>query len=165
MVKYGKMKNMRSMGIRVASNEVFYAIIEGTVLNPSLIFHSKLAIPKSFKDGQALSWVRESIMNVLKEYQISSVFIRTIEPKARIGKKAITNRCKIEAVLLEAANTSGSRNSEGALVTITSLLAAKSVKSAKEYLELEEFREVEGWEDLNDNYKEASLAGIAALAL
>jgi hypothetical protein len=76
---WGSDDELRSIGIRVASNEIFYAIFEGHTSEPKLLFHNKLTIPKSYKDGQALSWIRENVLNIFKEYQIKSMFIRTME--------------------------------------------------------------------------------------
>ncbi|MBU7316157.1 hypothetical protein [Paenibacillus oleatilyticus] len=156
---------MRAMGIRVASNEIYYAILEGSASEPDLFFYSKLLIPKSYKEGQALSWVRDTLLNVLREYDIGAVFIRTIEPQARLKNKIVSERARLEAIVSEASYSSGAKNQTGALATITSLIAAKSVKSAKSYLEFDSFREIEDWSELNEKHKEASLAGIAALAL
>jgi hypothetical protein len=75
------------------------------------------------------------------------------------------DRSKIEGVLSEAGYTSGAKTKDGALSTITSLMSAQTVKSAKGYMELDEFREIEEWSNLNEKYREASLAGVAALAL
>ncbi|MGF7050105.1 hypothetical protein J2T13_004628 [Paenibacillus sp. DS2015] len=156
---------MRSIGIRVASNEIFYAVFEGNPSEPKLFFYNKLTIPKSYKDGQALSWIRENFLNILKEYQIKSMFIRTMELRSQTKKKAIMDRSKIEGVLCEVGYTSGAKTRDGALTTITSLMVTQTKKSAKGYMELDEFRGVEEWTNLNDKYREASLAGVAALAL
>ncbi len=74
---------------------------------------------------------------------------------------AIT-RANIEGVIMEVAKFSGKSVVAGPLATIASLI---DLVKPKQCLKANESWGIEHWEDLNQNFKEAVLAGIAALCL
>lgn len=153
---------MASIGVRASGNEIHYAIFEGSVESPEYRHHYKLTFPRAFELPQGLSWIREQFQNVAREYRVNSIFVRTMEPIARGSVKTISERSRIEGVIIETAATAGYRVSFGPLATMSSLL---ETRSARNYMDSEEFRGVENWAALNDKYKEATLAAICALSL
>lgn len=156
---------LNSLGIRVASNIIYYTIVKGDVESPNLIVYDKLLIPKAFKEGQAFSWLRSSILNICKEYDIANGIIRTFEANARMSKTAILERSRLEGVIAEALYSYGVKSKICMLATISSLLKIEGKKSAKEYLTSTEFRTIENWDDYIDYTKESTIAAIAALGL
>lgn len=153
---------MSSIGIRASGNEFHYAIFEGTIESPDYKHHYKLAFPKAFELPKTLAWVREQFQNVAREHNVEAVFVRTMEPIARATVKTVSDRARVEGVIIEAAASAGYQISYGPMATMSSLL---ETKSAKQYMSTDEFRGVENWQSLNDKYKEACLSAICALSL
>jgi hypothetical protein len=153
---------MASIGVRASGNEFHYTIFEGTVENPIYRHHYKLTFPRAFETPQALAWLREQFLNVTREYQVRSVFVRTTEPMARATVRSLSERSRVEGVIIEASAAVGFRISHGPLATMSSLL---ETRSARNYMELDTFRGIDNWQSLNDKYKEATLAAVCALAL
>lgn len=153
---------MASIGVRASGNEIHYAIFEGSVEDPSYKHHYKLTFPRAFDTPKALAWVREQFLNVTREFQVNAVFIRTTEPIARPNVKSLSERSRVEGVILEVAASAGYLVSFGPLATMSSLL---ETKSAKQYMDMEDFRGIDNWQSLNDKYREATLAAVCALGL
>jgi hypothetical protein len=153
---------MRAIGIRAAATEVFYSVLEGSTDNPVILHFQKISFPKAFKPSQAFVWLREQFINICNEYDVKAVFVRTAEPIGKQSVKTVADRARVEGVLIEAAASTGAMVETGPLKTISSLIGAKSAKS---YLEDDEFRGIPNWESLNDKFREASIAGVAALSL
>jgi len=153
-----------AIGIRSTPNEIFYVIVDGTVDNPTLTVHSKLRQPSAYELPKALSWYREKILAITEEFGIQACGIRTTEPISRTmgasAREGATIRAHIEGVAAEAAASIGLNVVIGPLATITAFLDSKN---AKKYLSNDEFRGIDQWSDLNTYYKEAILAGVAAL--
>lgn len=153
---------MVSIGVRASGNEIHYAIYSGTLDSPEYKHHYKLTFPKAFELPQALAWLREQFQNVAREFDIKSVFVRTMEPIARGSKKTISERSRVEAVILEVSASAGYKVSFGPLATMSSLL---ETRSARRYMDSDEFKGIENWQSLNDKYRESTLAAICALSL
>ena len=153
---------MSAIGVRSSTNEIHYAIIKGSVVEPELIQYNKLSFPKAYTPPQALSWIREQFGNIKHQFNIQSLFVRTIEPIARVSNKAIFERALIEGVLIEAANTFGIKVNYGPLATMSSLL---ETKAARHYMTADEFRGIDNWKKINEKYKEACISALCALSM
>jgi len=155
---------MPAIGIRAATSEIFYVIVDGSPDNPEIIIKDKLRKPKAFDLPDSLSWYRENLMGIFKEYSISACGIKVAEPFSRAKATTIPQgtiiRAHVEGVIMEAAKNFGLLVVIAPLATISSLI---DTKSAKKYFKSDEFRGLSGWGNMNQQYKEATLAGIAAL--
>ncbi|WP_019123723.1 hypothetical protein [Brevibacillus massiliensis] len=153
---------MRAIGVRATATEIFYSVIEGSTEKPEVLHFQKLIFPKAFTIAQALIWLREQFINICAEYDVKAVFVRTAETIGKQNLKSVADRARVEGVIIEAAASTGAAVGTGPLKTISSLIGAKS---AKTYLDNDEFRGIDNWESLNDKFREASIAGVAALSL
>lgn len=157
---------MSAIGIRSGTNEIFYVIISGNPDAPKIENFNKLRQPASFELPQTLHWYREQIIAICKEFNVNSCGIRTAEPIARAmgaaAKAGFIKRCNIEGVIIEAVSSIGIKIFVGPLTSISALLNSKSVKK---YIYNDDFRSINQWQKLNENFKEAVFAGIAALSM
>lgn len=158
--------SMVSIGIRCSANEIFYAITDGSVEDPNLTEKNKIKAPASYSLPCSLAWFREQFLLIFQQYKIKAVCIRVTEPMARLqggaAKEGFAHRCHIEGVIAETAASLGLPVIMGPMATLSS---AMGTTGAKKYKEIDEFRGIKGWEKLNSNYREATLAAVAALSV
>ena len=153
---------MSAIGIRASNTEIYYAICTGSVAEPSIEVTEKLIFPKSMTEPETLSWLREEFLNVCREKNIDSVFIKGIEPNVQSLSKSLVMRMRVEGVLIEASNSEGFITAIGAYATVSSLLG---VRSAKSFVTSDEFKEIHQWPSLNEKFREAGVVGVAGLGL
>lgn len=155
---------MSTIGFRVTTKEIFYAIIDGSIDNPEVITTAKMRFPASLNLPQALSWYRENIKSLLNEFKVEACGIKASEPISRslgaAAKEGATKRANIEGVLMEVGASNGLPVICGSFNTIGSLIGSKK---PKDYMTSQKFRGVSDWDDHNEKTKEAILAGVTAL--
>ncbi len=99
----------KGIGFRVSCNEIFYAIIDYESQDDSWVVTSlsSLIVPKALDFPHGLTFIRTTIMTLLKQYGIEHAGIKQIEGNAR---SSITNnllkRVNIEGVIQEVFSTS-----------------------------------------------------------
>ncbi len=87
---------MKTIGIRASTQEVTFAIFDtdsNTIINIETI-----KIPKALSTPDSLKYVRNSILDILREYDIQSAGIRVTESSAQ---SLNISRISIEAVIQE----------------------------------------------------------------
>src|SRR5690349_14723445 len=88
---------MRTIGIRVAPTALTFAVYDrdlNTVVNVE-----EIKISPAFDVPDALKYVRNNLLDVLREFGVQRAGIRTTEPTA---KQISIERVQIEGVVLEA---------------------------------------------------------------
>lgn len=157
---------MPAIGFRVTTAEINYVIMDGSCDKLELISSGKLRKPKALDLPEALTWYRNNLLGLFREYSITSCGIKIAEPMSRSmgasAYKGAVTRANIEGVIMEAAKHFGLEVVAGPLATISSLIESSK---PKRYLKADEFRDISNWGDLNQNFREATLAGNAALCL
>lgn len=157
---------MGAIGFRVTPTEIFYAVLEGDTNLPKIVLYEKIRMPKALDFPAALTWCRNNIIELFAEYKASACGIKMAEPLSRsMGAAAYKGsiiRANMEGILIESANYSGLKVVAGPYSSISSLIESKK---PKKYIDADEFRSIEGWDQMNDKYKESILAGVAALGL
>src|SRR5207245_5747131 len=77
----------------------------------------------------ALSWVRSRVLQLIDRYRPSAVAVRYPETFGPGGKSdAAHQRCRVEGVVLEAADSRGLPACTGALVTISAKIGRASCR-------------------------------------
>lgn len=150
----------RAVGFRVEPNSVHWAVTEGTSEAPVLLADDRFAAPATFSEAQALSWYRERVLLLLKQYEPAGAGIKYTEQaaRARAGDSSRT-RSRIEGVILEALHSAGLTPLTGTLVKVSARLESDS---AKKYLENNDLRGIR-LDRKTPARKDAILMSVAAL--
>ena|SRR5215469_6326585 len=149
---------MRTMGIRVKPGEVTFAIFD--TATRSLLNVENIKIPKALTTPDGLKYVRNNVLDVIREYEVDTAGIRVIESNAQT--KSI-DRIEIEGVIQEAfASSSLKSYYVGQIASISRRLGFQR-EQFKRYVANEvTFDVIEGWEDLSPEAREAALAAMGA---
>jgi len=149
---------MKTLGIRVQPNTVVIAVYDST--NGALENVESIQIPKALSTPGALKYVRNSILDVLREYEIEKAGLRTIESNSRTRS---IRRIEIEGVIQEAFASSmltayycGQISSISAKIPIVRADFKKFVDASLDY------EPIENWGDLNNEEREAVFVALGA---
>lgn len=148
---------MRTLGIRVAPTAVTFAVYDS--LQDAVVNIEDIRIPVALGVPDALKYVRNNLLDILREYEIEHAGIRTTEPTAR---SLNITRIQIEGVIQEAFASS---TLKGYYVGQISSISAKLQMNRidfKKYVEGEKEWDVEDWASLTKEQREAVLCAIGA---
>jgi len=153
---------MRAIGLRVSPSEVFYIVYEQQNDNFKIITKGKINEPAAYTYPQVLTYYRDHLSSIFKEYGIAKCGIKVAEPlSSRNGRSdGVKKRMYTEGVIIELVNSKGIKMIYGPFKTFATLLG---IRKASEYLEPTDFCNISDWNKLNKNLKEASLAGLGVL--
>ncbi|CAK7037468.1 hypothetical protein [Tissierella sp.] len=158
---------MTSIGIRVTPNEIYYSIINSKDDGYEIISISYLKIPKALDIPCKLSYIRNTLNTIIKQYKINRAGIKLIEGNARVAMNASTFfRLNLEGVILEIfANSSIEKYLLGIAPNISAILGleSKSVKDMAEELGVDDTDVTDEGKKLSDNNKESLVVAVAAL--
>jgi septum formation topological specificity factor MinE len=157
-VKTDGMIGMRNIGIRVSPTEVVFAILDTE--RPAVLNFEQIKIPSAFAMPDALKYVRNNILDVLREYKISKAGIRVTESNAQ---RLSIERIQIEGVIQEA--FASSELDAYYIGQISSISAKVGIVRAdfKKYISGElNFDRVEKWSLFTDKEKEAVFCALGA---
>jgi len=154
---------MKSIGIRVSPNFIFYCIAEDKGNNYEILDVNRITVPKGIDIPAKLSFIRTQMLSILNEYKIEYAGIRVTEKNA---KSLSIDRLYIEGVILELLSNCNIKNYfTGTIVKIASLLKVES-KMIKKYINNEEiFMEIDNWENFAKENKESIIVAIAAIQM
>ena len=152
----------RAIGFRVEPGLINWALVEGTSEAPILAAPpSKLTSPATYSESQALTFYQERVLLLLTEHSPHFVAMRYAETFGRQGmRESDYRRCRIEGVVLEAANSRGIKVIAGALASISKNLGTRT---AKHYLEDSDLRGLDWSKYPAKNMREAILVAASAL--
>lgn len=150
---------MNTIGIRVKPNSVIIAIHD-TIEN-SIVNVENIKIPKALSTPEALKYVRNSILDILREYKISKAGLRIVEGSSQT---LVIRRIEIEGVIQEAfASSMLSAYFCGQISTISAKLDIPRA-DFKRYIAGElEYENVENWSEHNKEEREAILTSLGAI--
>jgi len=151
----------RSLGIRVETDTVFWAVVEGEAQAPVLVDGGKIPAPISEDEAGRLIAQRRAVLDLISEHQPQIVFVRFPESMYASRGEAPRKRCRVEGVLMEAASRSIPVRT-GPLSTIGKGLGidAKAAKALRD--ENADLRGLD-WSKRDEYTREAILAAAAAL--
>lgn len=149
---------MRTIGIRAAPKAVTFVVFdvdENTILNIE-----DIRIPIAFSVPDALKYIRNNLLDILREYGISRAGIRVTEPNAQ---SLSIERIQIEGVVQEAfASSLLESYYVGQISTISARLDIPRA-SFKQYVDGELNWPVENWNQLSREQREALLCAVGAI--
>lgn len=148
---------MSSLGIRATTNAVFIAVYCNKSL--TILNVEQIKIPKALSTPLALKFIRSSILDIMREYQIKSACIRVTEA---IGTLYIS-RIQIEGVIQEAfASSDLEKYCVGNIASISKLNDFKRDRFKPMVQDGANDLNIENWESHKKEEREAILAAIGA---
>ena len=155
---------MRSIGFRVESTAVHWAVVEGDQNKFKIIEHARFAPPKTYDDAQAAKWIKDRVAELIQRLEPDSSGIRFTEtylqrkPSAK-SLAGMLARARIEGVVTLACAEAGLIVRTGPLQQINSRLSSQG---AKQYIKTGEFRGV-SLKDIPEKRREAVTVAVSAL--
>jgi len=165
---------MIGIGIRVISDtKLFYTIVEQTPKTITFNQPAHLNVPLALYKPEQLSYVRNTMLDIINEYEVTRACIKLFEfgsgPHSKITN-AVVRRCNIEGVLQELiANSAIEEYLAGRMDKLAPKLGiAKTI--FKRYAEAEDIYPTipQNWDwkkDFNQEERESILAAMTALQL
>ena len=150
---------MNTLGIRVKPCSVIIAVYD---FDNSLIINVEdIKIPKALPTPESLKYVRNSVLDILREFNIEKAALRIVESNSQTLN---IRRIEIEGVIQEA--FASSRLSAYFCGQISTIAAKLNMKRAdfKLFVEGEKnFEPIENWSDHYKEEKEAILSALGAV--
>jgi hypothetical protein len=151
-------------GIRCTPQKVFYSIIEIKDENSFSLVNQELIIPKSFDIPNKLKYVRKTILDIFKEYQIKRAGIRVTENNAQSPDLF---RIMLEAIIQELiASSNVEVYFTGVKGSIASRLGLPNDGSIGFLIDGSNvFNDIPNWSKLSNEHRESILVGFASINL
>lgn len=151
-------------GIRCTPQKVFYSIIEIKDDNSFSLVNQELIIPKSFDIPNKLKYVRKTILDIFKEYQIKRAGIRTTENNAQSPDLF---RIMLEAIIQELIASSNVEvyftGGKGSIASKLGIPQDGSIGSLIDGSNM--FNDIPNWSNLSNEHRESILVGFASINL
>lgn len=148
---------MNTIGIRVTTKSVVFVIYDTDALEVKTV--EEIIIPVAFQIPDALKYIRCTLLDILREFEVKKAGIRMTETKA---ERVNIPRVQLEGVILEAFASSELHSYYvGYVSSISSRLGLDRTKF-RPLVEGSESPEIESWISLNKVQREAVLCAIGA---
>lgn len=149
---------MITLGLRASPKKVTLAVYDSE--DRAILNVEAIRIPAAFSPPDALKYIRNNILDVLREFKIEAAGIRTTEPNAQ---RMSIERIQIEGVIQEAfASSFLSKYYVGQISSISSKIKI-NLSDFKKYVEGEvDLGMVENWSGLDKEGREAVLCAMGA---
>jgi hypothetical protein len=149
---------MRTIGIRATPNEVIFAIFDSDA--NEIINVENIVIPAAMGTPGSLKYLRNNLLDILREYEVSSAGIRITESTARTVS---IERVQIEGVIQEAFASSNLLKYYVGQIACISAKLSMDRSDFKKYVAGELNYDVAGWKKHSANEREAILCAIGAV--
>lgn len=148
---------MRTIGIRAAPTAVTFVVYDSS--SNEIVNVEDIKIPLAFAAPDALKYVRNNLLDILREYSVERAGIRTTEPNAQ---SMSIERIQIEGVVQEAFASSVLK--EYYVGQISSISKRLGIDRAdfKKYIDGAKEWSVDNWKTLGKEQREALLCAIGA---
>lgn len=148
---------MRTIGIRAAPKAVTFVVFDADA--DAVLNVEDIRIPIAFHTPEALKYVRNNLLDILREYGIERAGIRVTEPSAQSPN---ISRIQIEGVVQEAFASSLLKSYY--VGQISSISARLGIERAdfKRYVDGQLDWPVENWASLRKEQREALLCAMGA---
>lgn len=148
---------MRTIGIRAAPKAVTFVVFDADA--DAVLNVEDIRIPIAFHTPEALKYVRNNLLDILREYGIERAGIRVTEPSAQSPN---IERIQIEGVVQEAFASSLLKSYY--VGQISSISARLGIERAdfKRYVDGQLDWPVENWASLRKEQREALLCAMGA---
>lgn len=152
-------EDMNTMGIRVKPGEVTFAVYDTEAR--ALVNVEIIKIPKALDTPDALKYVRNNVLDVLREYSITQAGLRATESSSQLKN---VERIEIEGVIQEAFASSCLKSYYVGQISSISRRVGFPRDQFKPYVSNEvTYEAVEGWADLKPEAREAIFAALGAV--
>ena len=150
---------MNTLGIRVKPKVIIIAVYDS--IENSIVNVESIKIPKALSTPEALKYVRNSVLDILREYEINKAGLRIVESNSQ---NLVIHRIEIEGVIQEAfASSTLSAYFCGQISKISAKLEMPRA-DFKKYIDGElEYVNVENWNNHNKEEREAILTSLGAV--
>lgn len=149
---------MKTIGIRVNPSFVTYAVLDA--LDSNVVVVDRINVPKALSVPEGLKYIRSTLLDVLREYDVAKAGIRLAEHTLH---GPLVERIQIEGVVQEAlASSMVKAYFAGQIATISAKAGIartdfKEIVSGDKY-----FPDVENWGSHTAEEREAILTAIGA---
>ncbi|MFS4516831.1 hypothetical protein ACMFLR_23530 [Delftia tsuruhatensis] len=150
---------MKSIGIRATPSSIHFSIYCNKA--KVVINTEEVKIPLALTTPLGLKYIRSTILDILREYEIENACIRATEPSAQ---KPSIERLQIEAVIQEAfASSDLCRYYVGHISSISKNLGIQRTKFKPMVDGESNDLNIQNWDILKKEQREAVLAAIGAI--
>lgn len=150
---------MNSIGIRVSPRAVTYVIYDGAARE--IVSVDAIAVPKALTAPEALKYVRNTILDVIREYAVEKAGVRITESNAQ---RPSHERIQLEGVIQEAFASSTVSDYYCGQISVISARLGIPRTDFKKYISNEmDFTAVADWAGHSSDEKEAILTAIGAM--
>ena len=152
---------MRSLGIRVEPSKVTFVVIDYTEQEADILNVEYIKIPAALDIPEQLKYIRNTVLDIIREYEISVAGIKVTEGNADIN----IARASIEGVIQEAFSSSSvEKYFTGRVVSISKRLRIHTDSFKAAIKSNSKFPKINNWHlCTNEKSKEAALVGYGAL--
>lgn len=149
---------MHTLGLRVSPKEITFCVFN---LSENEIENlEEIRVPNALETPEKLKYIRATLLDILREYDIQKAGIKLTEPNAQ---RISIERVQIEGVIQETfASSMLQAYYQGPLATIASKLGINKTVLKKIINEAAECDFVEDWNDYKEKEREAILVAMGA---
>lgn len=149
------------IGFRVEPRCVHWAVVRGSAASPVLVAVDTINAPKDYSEVQTLTYFRDRVLTLIREYMPCIAGIRYPETLVRGKMEPLKIRSRIEGVIAQACDERKLAVRTGSLKTIGARLGSGN---PKDYLVSDDLRGLD-WSQLNPKRREAVLAAASTLPI
>ncbi|MGL5402690.1 MAG: hypothetical protein ACRC9I_02640 [Acinetobacter sp.] len=149
---------MNTLGLRVSPKEITFCVFD--LSNNNIVNLEEICVPNALEIPEKLKYIRATLLDVLREYDIQKAGIKLTEPNAQ---KISIERVQIEGVIQETfASSMLKAYYQGPLATISSKLDMNKTALKELINESVECDFVLDWNDYKEKEREAIVVAIGA---
>lgn len=149
---------MHTLGLRVSPKEVTFCVFDCTNINIKNL--EKISVPNALETPEKLKYIRATLLDILREYDIQKAGIKLTEPNAQ---KISIERVQIEGVIQETfASSMLQAYYQGPLATIASKLGMNKTELKGLIQNATKHDQIDDWNGYKDKEREAILVAMGA---
>ncbi|MGL1114612.1 hypothetical protein [Vibrio vulnificus] len=149
---------MNVLGLRASPKEVTFCVYNTEY--DEIVNVEEIKIPNALETPEKLKYVRATILDVLREFNIVAAGLRLTEFNARSPS---FERIQVEGVIQESfASSTLQSYYQGALVTIASKLGDDKTRLSNLIKTASDYERVPDWDKFSEKEREAILTAIGA---
>ncbi|NMD51217.1 hypothetical protein HG547_06140 [Shewanella sp. DNRA4] len=149
---------MNVLGLRASPKEVTFCVYNTEY--DEIVNVEEIKIPNALETPERLKYVRATILDVLREFNIVAAGLRLTEFNARSPN---FERIQLEGVIQESfASSTLQSYYQGALVTIASKLGDDKTRLSNLIKTANDYERVPDWDEFSEKEREAILTAIGA---
>jgi Holliday junction resolvasome RuvABC endonuclease subunit len=158
-LSYHAQRLMKTIGFRVNPNQVTYAVLDSDV--NTVVVVDKINVPKALTTPEALKFMRSTVLDVLREYEIEQAGIRVAEHTQHAPS---VQRIQIEGVIQEALASSTVLAYFASQIALISAKVGIERTTFKKIVSGEDdFDQIANWKDHSEEEREALLTALGAM--